>query len=382
MRTGLMNAHDSSFLTRLGETWRSLRGFLVAGSAFFAAQHLYLWWRLFHGVMPLAWLMGAVALSLPLMVFASRLVAPKDARAWITPVYVWIGVSMLLTLSTGLIDLARFALGSAWTPAHALTAAALGLGASAWALREGRRVRVKRVEIPLRKLPAALDGLRLVQLSDVHVGPTIDRRFVEEVVAKVNAISPDIIAITGDLVDGRVSELEHEVAPLAQLRARHGTYFITGNHEYHAGVDDWCGHLQRLGMRVLRNERVELRIEGHALHLAGIDDELADVAAAVSGRDTSAPLILLAHQPKEVRSAVRHGVDLQLSGHTHGGQLWPLGWLLRTGQPAVAGLTRFADTLLYVSSGTGFSGPPMRLGVPAEITEVVLKSTSTPEHAS
>ena len=390
MRSSAVGMREDPFAQRLGETWRSLRGFLVVGMAFFAAQHLYLWRRLVEGAgvdatvaSALAWLAGVVALGMPLAVFASRLVAPRDARWWITPVYLWIGMSTLLLLSAGVVDVARLVLGAPWTPVCALIAAALGFGASAWAIREGRRVRVKRVEVPLGKLPAALDGLRLAQLSDLHVGPTIDRGFVEDVVAKVNALSPDVIVITGDLVDGRVHELEHDIAPLARLRAVHGTYFVTGNHEYHAGADDWCAHLRRLGIRVLRNERVELRRGHHALHLAGIDDEGADLAAALSGRDESAPLILLAHQPKEVHSAVRYEVDLQLSGHTHGGQLWPLRWLLRAGQPAIAGLARFGGTFLYVSCGTGFSGPPMRLGVPAEITELVLRATSLPqEHAS
>ena len=376
-----LSVREDPFAQRLAETWRSLGGFLAVGSVFFGAQHLYLWRRLVQGAgvraAPVSpWLAGAVAVAIPMAVFGSRLVAPREARAWISIVYVWIGVSTLLLLSTGLIDIARLAFGASWTPAHALTAAAIGFGASILAIREGRRVRVQHLEVPLGKLAAQLDGLRIVQLSDLHVGAMIDRRFVEEVVAKVNSLSPDIIVITGDLIDGRVYELESDVAPLARLRAVQGTYFVTGNHEYHAGADAWCAHLPHLGIRVLRNERVELQSAGYPLHIAGVDDEGADLAAALAGRDASAPLILLAHQPKEVRSAIRHGVDLQLSGHTHGGQLWPLGWLLRIGQPVVAGLKRFADTHLYVSRGTGFSGPPMRLGVPAEITEVVLRSTS------
>lgn len=250
----------------------------------------------------------------------------------------------------------------------------LGLGASAWALREGRRVRVRQVEVVLRKLPAAFDGLRVVQLSDLHVGPTSDRRFVEEVVARVNALAPDVVAITGDLIHGRVFELEAEVAPLAALRSTHGT-FVTGNHEYHVGVDVGAPNSRPLllGVRVLRNERVTLSSRaGHALDLAGVDDEGADLAAALAGRDPVAAAVL-ADQPREARAA-RHHVDLQLSGHTHGGQLWPLGWLLRAGQPAIAGLSRVADTPALRQPRHRLLGPAAcgLSGVPAEITKARL----------
>jgi predicted MPP superfamily phosphohydrolase len=201
---------------------------------------------------------------------------------------------------------------------------------------------------------------------------------MEKVVNATNALAPDAVVITGDLIDAPVEHLRDEVAPLAQLTAR--SFFITGNHEYFAGPASWCAHLSSLGIRVLRNERVEL---APSLDLAGTDDSdptgaaegfHEDLPRALHGRDERHALVLLAHQPKSVTQAQQFGVDLQLSGHTHGGQLWPLGWLLRAGQPVVAGLKKFGDTFLYVSNGTGHSGPPMRLATPAEITLVVLRS--------
>ncbi|MBJ6760284.1 metallophosphoesterase [Myxococcaceae bacterium JPH2] len=255
---------------------------------------------------------------------------------------------------------------------------------SLWAALEGRHVRVRRVELTLDRLPAALDGLTLVQLSDVHLGPTVGRRFMERVVTQVNQLAPDAVVVTGDLVDAPVEQLERAVEPLSRLRTVFGTFFVTGNHEYHAGPARWCAHLETLGVRVLRNERVALERGGAVLQLAGTDDADPagraegfgeDLDRALSGREVSQPLVLLAHQPKTVHEASRRGVDLQLSGHTHGGQLWPLGWLLRFNQPVLSGLRRFGATQIYVSNGTGHSGPPMRLGSPAEITQFVLRAS-------
>lgn len=263
-----------------------------------------------------------------------------------------------------------------------LVAVPLAAGLAIVAALEGRRVHVARVELTLPKLPRALDGFSLVQLSDVHLGPTVDGRFLERVVARVNALAPDAVVVTGDLIDARVEQLRDDVAPLRSLTSRFGTFFVTGNHEYFAGPAEWCEHLTSLGVRVLRNELVKLERDGAVLQLAGADDDPAgraehfaeDLNAALGERDARWPVVLLAHQPKSVHAAAKRGVDLQLSGHTHGGQLWPLGWLLRVGQPAVEGLHRFAETFLYVSRGTGHSGPPMRLGVPAEITQLVLRA--------
>jgi uncharacterized protein len=274
----------------------------------------------------------------------------------------------------------RVFLARVFSGAVILGGAALGIAA----LRSGlARVGLRKVKVALERLPASLHGTRIVQLTDVHVGPTIGKEFIEDIVERTNQLEPDVIAITGDLVDGSVEHLSEHVAPLARLKAKHGVYFVTGNHEYYSGADEWCAELVRLGIRVLRNERVEISNGEDSFDLAGIDDYTAhqfgnghgaDLPRALAGRDAKRELVLLAHQPKAVHEAEKHGVGLQLSGHTHGGQLWPWNWFVRLQQPVVSGLARFGRTLVYVSNGTGYWGPPMRLGAPAEITEIVLES--------
>jgi hypothetical protein len=242
---------------------------------------------------------------------------------------------------------------------------------------------VKEVLVKLHRLHRALDRTTIVQLSDVHVGPTIGRNFVQRIVDQVNALNPDVVAITGDLVDGSVHSLRDHVAPLAKLRAKHGVYFVTGNHEYYSGAESWCRELERLGIRVLRNERVTIGEGSDSYDLAGIDDYQAhrfgrghgaDLPRAVEGRDPNRELVLLAHQPRAAFEAVEHGVGLQLSGHTHGGQIWPWNYLVKLQQPVVSGLERIGQTWVYVSNGTGYWGPPMRLRAPAEVTRVVLRA--------
>jgi predicted MPP superfamily phosphohydrolase len=241
------------------------------------------------------------------------------------------------------------------------------------------------VEVPLAKLPRALDGFTIVQLSDLHTGMTIDRSFVQRVVDRANALSPDLIALTGDLVDGKVEDLRDDVAPLAALRARHGIYAVTGNHEYYAGADPWIAEITRLGARFLRNELVTIGAGDASFDLAGVDDHSADgypghgedLEAATAGRDPARALVLLAHQPRQVRRAAKFGVDLQLSGHTHGGQIWPWHYIVRIQQGGLlAGRYQHGDTTLYVTRGCGYWGPPVRLGAPLEITRVILRSGS------
>ena len=268
--------------------------------------------------------------------------------------------------------------------ARALAAASGGGGVALTALSVRTALAaltVRTVRVPLAALPPSMEGYTLVQLTDIHVGPTIDRRFLVDLVARVNALRADAVVITGDLVDGSVSSLAEHVAPLADLRARHGVFFVTGNHEYYSGVEEWLVELARLGVRVLRNERVTLGDDAASIDLAGVDDwsakrfgdgHGADLQQALRGRDSTRELVLLAHQPKAVAEAAEHGVGLVLSGHTHGGQLWPLGYLVALDQPFVAGLHRVRETWAYVSEGTGYWGPPMRLGTRGEITRVVL----------
>lgn len=227
-------------------------------------------------------------------------------------------------------------------------------------------------------------------MSDIHIGPILGRTFAERLVARVNDCSPDLIVITGDLVDGGVRQLRDEVAPFSELRARHGVYFVTGNHDHYSGAHSWCEQAEALGMRVLRNSRTAIERDGAVFDLVGVDDHRGshigedgreDLDAALGGRDESRAAVLLAHDPSTFKRASRMGIDLQLSGHTHGGQIWPFAFLVRLAIPFVAGRYQRHGAELYVSRGTGFWGPPMRLLAPSEITEITLRS-GTPTGAS
>ncbi|MFF1678232.1 metallophosphoesterase [Streptomyces sp. NPDC058256] len=236
---------------------------------------------------------------------------------------------------------------------------------------------VKRVTVPLAKLPRSAHGYRIAVVSDIHLGPVLGRGFAQRVVDTINSTQPDLIAVVGDLVDGSVKDLGPAAAPLAQLKARHGAFFVTGNHEYFSGAEQWVEEVRRLGLRPLENARVELP----AFDLAGVNDVAGesegqgpDFAKALGDRDTSRTSVLLAHQPVQIHDAVEHGVDLQLSGHTHGGQLWPGNFIADLANPTLAGLERYGDTQLYVSRGAGAWGPPTRVGAPSDITVVELAS--------
>ncbi|MFI6693054.1 metallophosphoesterase [Streptomyces sp. NPDC050433] len=240
-----------------------------------------------------------------------------------------------------------------------------------------RGPKVKRLTVPLAKLPGSAHGFRIAVVSDVHVGPILGRGFAQRVVDTINATQPDLIAVVGDLVDGSVENLTPAVEPLAGLRARHGTYFVTGNHEYISGAEPWIEKVRDLGLRPLENARTELP----GFDLAGVNDvrgeeegQGPDFGKALGDRDRSRAAVLLAHQPVVIDDAVRHGVDLQLSGHTHGGQLWPGNYFAELANPTVAGLERYGDTQLYVSRGAGVWGPPVRVGAPSDITVVELAS--------
>ncbi|WP_459465314.1 metallophosphoesterase [Rhizobium sp. No.120] len=245
-----------------------------------------------------------------------------------------------------------------------------------------RRATVKTIDIPIAKLDTGLEGFTIVQISDIHVGPTIKRRYVEKIVSAVNDLHPDLIALTGDLVDGSVEELAKDVRPIGQLSARHGTFFVTGNHEYYSGADSWIDEVRRLGLKVLMNQHVVIDHNGTRALVAGVTDFEAgsfdkahesDPEKAIRGapRDIAFRL-LLAHQPRSATAAVKAGFTLQLSGHTHGGQFLPWHLLIRLQQPVVYGLAKLDDLWVYTSRGTGYWGPPIRLGAPSEITRLRL----------
>jgi predicted MPP superfamily phosphohydrolase len=236
------------------------------------------------------------------------------------------------------------------------------------------------VEVPLADLPKELEGFTIAQISDIHVGQTIKRDFVAAIVDRVNRLQADMIAITGDVVDGSVQDVAHHIEPLARLASRHGTYVVTGNHEYYSGVHAWIRELERLGARVLLNEHVVLDHDGAALTVAGVTDWSAhhfdpshksDPHAAAQGAPAHALKVLLAHEPRSAPFAEAAGYHLQLSGHTHGGQFWPWNFLVRLQQPFTAGLNRLGRMWVY-SRGTGYWGPPMRFGIPSEITLIRL----------
>lgn len=262
------------------------------------------------------------------------------------------------------------------TVGGAAAAAALAtVGAGTYGVLRGPRV--KRVQVPLAKLPRAAHGFRIAVVSDVHLGPILGRAHTARIVETVNRTQPDLIAVVGDLVDGTVHDLGPAAEPLRGLKARHGSFFVTGNHEYFSGAEQWIDHVRELGLQPLENARRALPY----FDLAGVNDVQGkseghgpDFQAALGDRDRSRTAVLLAHQPIVIHDAVRHGVDLQLSGHTHGGQLWPGNYIAELANPTVAGLERYGDTQLYVSRGAGAWGPPVRVGAPSDITVVELAS--------
>ncbi len=339
------------------------------------AIHLYLWWRLV-APLPSPWRevgTGIVAILGPWMpvglILGRRLSRTAAQRVQMVG-YLWFGLAVYLLIGAWASHVA-VAFGAASARDAAMIAGGGALLVVLYGLANvARGPRVRRVEVPIDRL--GVDRYTIVQLTDVHIGHLLGREFAARVVEQVNALEPDLIVITGDFVDGRLSELQPHVEPFRGLRARDGVYAVTGNHEYYWDAELWLEHLRSLGMRILRNEHVTI---GGAFQLAGVDDVTAseDLPRALRGRDPSLPVVLLAHHPRTITRAAAAGVDLQLSGHTHGGQLLPLGWLIRLFEPKAAGLGRFGASWLYVSEGTGYWGPPMRVGTTQEITAISLR---------
>lgn len=240
---------------------------------------------------------------------------------------------------------------------------------------------VNRLPVKISGLPPAFQGFSIVQISDIHIGAMSMRAELAETVVLVNDLQADLIAVTGDLVDGDATELADELAPLAELKARHGVFFVTGNHEYYSGAEEWLPAIEQLGITVLNNSRIEIFRGKDSLFVAGVTDYNAgrfgekyapDYNKALGGIDKASNIILLAHQPRAVEEAALYGVDLMLSGHMHGGQIWPFNYLTPLQQPYLKGFYRYKGTLLYVNQGTGYWGPPMRLGTYKEISEFIL----------
>ncbi len=395
------------------DTWnRALRflPFLALATALDAAMSLYLYRRLCRPLRsrPLRRALAvAVALLGGLMLLGpvSQRAAPapwKDLFAQVG--YAWMGLSFYLFVCVGALDIALLAisiqrraargslsprepasperrallLGAANAGAVALATGVVGHGVwSAFA-----PPRITEVAVKLPRLPAALRGMSIVQLTDIHLGVWLERRYLEELVARANSLKPDLVAITGDLVDGSVERLGPIAAALRSLRSRYGTYFVTGNHEYYSGATEWAAALRGMGISVLRNARASIGDVGASLDLVGVDDWGAarqgfgrgyDLGRALSGRDPERAAVLLSHQPRGFEQAAAQGIGLQLSGHTHGGQVWPWTYMVSMAyHPYVAGLHLFDKSAIYVSNGCGFWGPPLRVAAPPELVKVVL----------
>jgi uncharacterized protein len=372
---------------------------LVAALLVIAAAHYYLWRRLVRDTTRgrRSRRIGTavfIALGVLLLVtLAGSRLLPRMAEtpiAW--PGFIWLGLLFYLMIILAVLELpaflARRTSKAKADPARRLllarTVAVTAGVASAGIVGAGMvsalgPPRLKRIEIPLTKLPRSSDGLRIAVVSDIHLGPLRGYSATRRIVDMINGLDADVVAVVGDLVDGSVADLGLAASPLKDLRSRYGSFFVTGNHEYFSGYREWVEEVASFGVRPLRNEHVSLP---GGLDLAGVNDVTGagvgdgpDYAKALAGRDPSHPVVLLAHQPIQAHQAAAHGVDLQLSGHTHGGQMVPFNLVVRaSGQPIVTGLGTVDGMPVYVTNGAGFWGPPVRVGAPPDITLVQLRA--------
>ncbi|AOJ78461.1 metallophosphoesterase [Burkholderia ubonensis] len=378
-----------------------MRSFLVRFIAIGLLFHLYVGMRIIPDAFAstTARVVAALVLASFCVLIPVGMFARRFDEGWAATLFGWAGAiamgffSSLLALTfvrdlmlLGVVAWRQFVHPGAWSDAASATALAVLAAAvlvSAIGFVGARRTAaVKRVSIPVQGLPAALDGLKIVQLSDIHVGPTIKRAYVERIVGAVNALDADIVAVTGDVVDGSVERLREHTAPLGRMKSRHGSFLVTGNHEYYAGAHAWIAEFRRIGLTVLLNEHVVVEHDGARAVVAGVTDFTAggfdpahrsDPEQALAGAPPDvATRILLAHQPRSAQAASRAGFTVQLSGHTHGGQFLPWPPFVRLQQPVIAGLRKFGDLWVYTSRGTGYWGPPNRFGVPSEITLIRL----------
>ncbi|MGA5701899.1 metallophosphoesterase [Peterkaempfera bronchialis] len=410
---------------------------LLVAVVVLGAAHWYLWRRLVRDVTGSRRLrrVGAavavvLALLVPVTLVGTRQLGPVHSGWLAWPGFLWMALLFYLFLALAVLELPRLAalriagrttratratwvdaavpvgggIAQAESPAEgqpesppvgrrlviargaALAATAAAAGTVGYGLYRGLGApEVKTVQVGLKRLDPRLAGFRITMASDIHLGPILGRAHTERIVRLINATSPDLVAVVGDLADGSAAELGPAAEPLARLVSRHGTFFVTGNHDYFSGADAWIEELADFGVRTLRNQHLEIAHGAAAFDLAGVNDVTGssyhdgpDFTAALRDRDPDRAVVLLAHQPVQVHDAVAHGVDLQLSGHTHGGQLAPFNYAVRLQQPVVAGLARFAgsggspDTQLYVSRGAGAWGPPVRVGAPPDITVIEL----------
>ena len=367
---------------------------LLAILVILAALHVYLGCQLLPalplnglGVAAGVVLLVLSTLIMPLGIMASFVTKRQhlaDQVSWAGSLLM--GLFSTLLVLTVLRNVALLFLPDGAAAPSAIGVLLLALAVTLVGLFNARRVaRVVHVDIPIDGLASALHGFTIVQLSDIHVGPTIKGSYVDAIVRRVNTLQADLIAITGDVVDGSVRQLAAHTAPLGQLLARHGVFVVTGNHEYYSCANAWMAEFKRIGLRGLMNEHVVLSHDGAPLVVAGVTDftahhfdvtQQSDPQRAAAGAPAGVPKVLLAHQPRSAEAASLAGFDLQLSGHTHGGQFWPWNLFVRFQQPYTAGLHRLNRLWVYTSRGTGYWGPPKRFGAPAEITRFRLVASA------
>ncbi|MGQ0839414.1 metallophosphoesterase [Actinokineospora sp.] len=390
--------------------------FLAVVGLAVALLHFYLWKRLVKDTTRSARgrRIGTVVLVALAVLVVATLALPRrvgvEAAAWfVWPGYIWLGLFFYLFTLLAVLELPRLALRG-WARGKPLeaTATTTEVEPPAPVVDESRRLflargaavvvgvastgivgagmvsalgppQVKRVAVPIARLSPGFAGFRIALVSDIHLGPLLGRAHTERLVRMINETRPDAVAMVGDLADGTVAELGRAAEPLRDLVSTEGTFFVTGNHEYYSGHQEWITELDRLGLNYLRNEHAAITRGTASVTLAGITDlagktfdDAPDLGRALAGRDQDSPVVLLSHQPVQVRDAARARVDLQLSGHTHGGQIYPFHHLVQLGQPAVSGLSKVDDTWLYVTNGAGFWGPPVRVGAPPDITVIEL----------
>ena len=371
---------------------------LVIVTGVVIAAHWYIGLRMIRDaqwpapVQSVLWLtLWAAFGSIFLGFFGGRLLPRSLARITQWVGFIWMGMFGLLLTTSLATDLAFFlagqmtAKGPEWGRAQALMVAALVGPALAWGFFVARRTPVvERTDVPIKGLGPAFEGLKIAQLTDVHIGETLDRRFLKRVAAQVNALQPDVIVVTGDAIDGPLTKLKDEVAAFGELKAPLGVFYVTGNHEYYHGAAAWIAEMKRLGLQPLINEHRVLEKNGDQLVIGGVPDvegarfsasHAPSVEAAFAGAPLpeKAPRILLAHQPLFARRAGGQGVQLMLSGHTHGGQIFPFMFLVRLQQPVIAGFHELSGVPTYTSRGTGYWGPPFRVGPSSEIALLTLK---------
>jgi uncharacterized protein len=384
---------------------RRVLGFVALILAVLGMIHLYLWKRLVRDPMRPGWRrrIGGLAAVLLAVLIPATLIGTRTGNAeWLAwPGYLWLALMFYLFVILAVLEVPRLVatLVARWTGrtrggvdaaadppgidrrlllarSAAIFAGLTAAGITGYGVRTALGPpRLHRVQMPLAKLPRALDGTRLAVVADIHLGPLTGSHHVGRIVDLINSVNADIVCVVGDLVDGTVAELGRFAEPLASIRSRQGAYFVTGNHEYYSGFQPWVDEVASLGVRPLRNERLELG----GLDLAGVNDltgggfgDAPDFGKALGGRDTARPVVLMAHQPVMARDAARYGV--QVSGHTHGGQMVPFNLLVRLQQPVVSGYGIVDGVPVYVTDGAGFWGPPVRVGAPPEVTVIDLRT--------